>query len=151
RVRAGDRTGSRGQLRRPGARRALMADDGGIELVPRFTGQGYSATEVHQRREWLERKLDVSLPLVGACAIPTEDMRGNIENPIGAVQTPLGIAGPLRVNGSQAIGTFYVPLATSEGALVRSYERGMIMLTHAGGVTARLFVDENVVSPIFSF
>ena len=93
----------------------------------------------------------VNLPLVGSCAIPTEAMRGNIENPIGAVQMPLGVAGPLLVDGEHARGTFYVPMATTEGALVRSYERGMVMLTRTGGVTVRVFVNENVVSPIFSF
>jgi len=64
---------------------------------------------------------------------------------------PMGVAGPLLVSGSHAQGTFYVPLATTEGALVRSYERGMVMLTRAGGVSARVFVDENVVCPFFSF
>ena len=44
-----------------------------------------------------------------------------------------------------------MPFATTEGALVRSYERGMVMLTRAGGVTARIIVDENVVCPMFSF
>lgn len=133
-----------------------MADDtsrptAGIELVPRFTGQGYSAEQVRERRAWLQKKLGVELPLVGASAIPSEQMRGNIENPIGAAQMPLGIAGPLLVNGTHANGTFYVPFATTEGALVRSYERGMVMLTRAGGVTARMIVDENVVCPMFSF
>src|SRR5262249_9192858 len=69
----------------------------------------------------------------------------------GSAQMPLGIAGPLRVNGLYANGTFYVPLATSEGALVRSYERGMIMLTHAGGGAAPPLVDEKLGSPSFSF
>jgi hydroxymethylglutaryl-CoA reductase (NADPH) len=129
----------------------MMVDDPGIELVPRFKDQGYSPDQVRERREWLERKAGVPLPLVGACAIPTEQMRGNVENPVGSVQMPLGIAGPLLVNGEHAQGTFYVPLATTEGALVRSYERGMVMLTRAGGVTARLHADQNVVSPVFSF
>jgi hydroxymethylglutaryl-CoA reductase (NADPH) len=129
----------------------MMVDDPGIELVPRFKDQGYSPDQVRDRREWLERKAGVPLPLVGACAIPTEQMRGNVENPVGSVQMPLGIAGPLLVNGEHAQGTFYVPLATTEGALVRSYERGMVMLTRAGGVTARLHADQNVVSPVFSF
>ena len=129
----------------------MMVDDPGIELVPRFTDQGYSPDQVRERREWLERKAGVPLPIVGACAIPTGEMRGNVENPVGSVQMPLGIAGPLLVNGEHAQGTFYVPLATTEGALVRSYERGMVMLTRAGGVTARLHADQNVVSPVFSF
>jgi hydroxymethylglutaryl-CoA reductase (NADPH) len=123
----------------------------GPPLVPRFTGQGYSHEEVRQRREWIERHAGVQVPLIASCAIPTEDMRGNIENPIGAVQMPLGIAGPLLVHGDHARGMFYVPMATTEGALVRSYERGMVMLTRAGGVTVRVSVDENVVSPIFGF
>src|SRR5207245_6165855 len=127
------------------------APDADVDLVPRFTAQGYSAAEVAKRRAWLERKLEVSVPLVGACAIGTDAMRGNIENPIGAAQIPLGIAGPLRIDGTHARGTFYVPLATTEGALVRSYKRGMVVLTRAGGVTVRVFIDENVVSPIFSF
>jgi len=129
----------------------MMVDDSGIELVPRFKDQGYGPDQVRERREWLERRVGASLPLVSACAIPTEQMRGNIENPVGSVQMPLGVAGPLLVNGGHAQGVFYVPLATTEGALVRSYERGMVMLTRAGGVTARLFTDQNVVSPIFSF
>ena len=78
-------------------------------------------------------------------------MRGNIENPIGAVQVPLGVAGPLLVEGEHASGTFYVPLATTEGALVRSYERGMVAITRAGGATVRLLADENRVSPVFLF
>lgn len=125
--------------------------EAGIELVPRFTGQGYTADQVRERREWIQKKLGVELPLVAACAIPSEQMRGNIENPIGSAQMPLGVAGPLVVHGERAEGTFYVPYATTEGALVRSYERGMVMLTRAGGVTTRVIVDENVVCPMFSF
>jgi hydroxymethylglutaryl-CoA reductase (NADPH) len=123
----------------------------GLPLVPRFAGQGYEEAQVSERRRWLEAETGVELPLVGACAIPTGTMRGNIENPIGSVQMPLGVAGPLLVHGEHARGAFYVPMATTEGALVRSYERGMVMLTRAGGVMARIFTDQNVVSPIFSF
>lgn len=129
----------------------MMVDDSGIELVPRFKDQGYDPEQVRERRAWLEQRVGASFPLVSACAIPTEQMRGNIENPVGSVQMPLGVAGPLLVNGGHAQGVFYVPLATTEGALVRSYERGMVMLTRAGGVTARVLTDQNVVSPVFSF
>ena len=51
-------------------------------------------------------------------------------------QVPLGIAGPLRVNGEYAQGSFYIPLATTEGALVASYNRGMRVLDACGGVKA---------------
>jgi len=65
------------------------------------------------------------------------------------VQMPLGVAGPLLVEGDHARGTFYVPLATTEGALVRSYERGMVALTRAGGAQVSLWADENRVAPLF--
>ncbi len=122
-----------------------------VDLVPRFKAQGYTAADVARRRLWVEHKTGVRLDHVATCSVPTEQMRGNIENPIGTVQMPLGIAGPLRVCGDHASGTFYVPLATSEGALVRSYERGMVTLTRAGGVTTRVELDENRVCPVFMF
>jgi hydroxymethylglutaryl-CoA reductase (NADPH) len=122
-----------------------------VDLVPRFRAQGYGAADVVRRRLWLEKKTGVRLDQVGACTMPTEHMRGNIENPIGSAQMPLGIAGPLLIRGDFARGTFYVPLATTEGALVRSYERGMVTATRAGGVTTRIEVDENRVCPSFMF
>jgi len=122
-----------------------------LELVPRMKDQGYSGESVERRREWVEQKTGCQLKHVGALSISSEEMRGNIENPIGAAQMPLGVAGPLRVNGMHADGIFYVPLATTEGALVRSYERGMAALTRAGGATTRLHIDENRVAPVFCF
>ena len=66
--------------------------------------------------------------MVGSVSFDTEELRGNIENPIGAAQVPMGVAGPVLVHGRHANGMFYVPMATSEGALIRSYERGMVAL-----------------------
>ena len=120
-----------------------------VELVPRLKDQGYAPQQVAQRRRWLEEKTGCGLEHVASFSIPSEQMRGNIENPIGAAQVPLAVAGPLRVDGEHARGVFYVPLATTEGALVRSYERGMVALTRAGGVATRVWIDENRVSPVF--
>src|SRR4029077_6348374 len=112
---------------------------------------GYSEDDVQARRRWLEAMCSTDLEELATGRLPTEAMRGNIENPVGSVQVPLGISGPMLVNGIHARGQFYVPLATTEGALVRSYERGMALLTHAGGVDARVHVDENCVAPTFFF
>ena len=120
-----------------------------LRLVPRFKDQGYDDTSIALRRAWVEEKTGARLAQVGAVPINGETLRGNIENPIGAVSMPLGVAGPLQVRGQAAQGVFYVPLATTEGALVRSYERGMAMITRAGGAEARIYLDENRVSPIF--
>ena len=122
-----------------------------IDLVPRMKGQGYAPQDVERRRQWLAAKTGCDLTHIGAASIPSDAMRGNIENPIGAAQMPLGVAGPLRIHGAYANGDFYVPLATTEGALVRSYERGMVTLTRAGGASTRVYVDENRISPVFFF
>lgn len=125
------------------------SSQGPLELIPRFRGQGYGPDEVRKRREWVEERTGARLEHVGSFSIPSEQMRGNIENPIGAAQVPLAVAGPLEIRGQHAHGRLYVPLATTEGALVRSYERGMLALSRSGGATARVLRDENRVAPIF--
>lgn len=77
--------------------------------------------------------------------------QGSIENGIGAIRIPLGIAGPLRVNGFFAKGDYLVPLATTEAALVASYHRGASLLTEAGGCSAVLLFESISRSPSFSF
>ncbi len=73
----------------------------------------------------------------------------NIENMIGAVQVPLGVAGPLRINGDYANGDFYVPLATTEGALVASAHRGCSVITACSGANVRIFDDKMTRAPVF--
>lgn len=121
-----------------------------LELVPRFAGQAYDDESIAARRRWAEEKTGARLESVAVHSMPGASLRGNIENAIGAAQVPLGIAGPLVVLGEHASGTFYVPFATSEGALLASYERGMAALARAGGVHVRLDRDENRVSPAFA-
>ena len=129
---------------------STRTDPGSVgDLVPRLNGTGDCSDRVAKRRRWVEQKSNTRLTLVGKSAIPCESMRGNIENPIGAAQIPLGIAGPLMIHGQHAKGTFYVPLATTEGALVRSYERGMVAITRAGGATSRVVSAANSSAPVF--
>ncbi len=120
-----------------------------LALVPRYIDQGYDPRSVERRRVWVEEKTGAPLTHVGRGSLDPRDFRGNIENPVGVAQMPLGVAGPLQVLGEHAQGTFYVPLATTEGALVRSYERGMAAITRAGGAQARVWIDRNRVSPLF--
>jgi hydroxymethylglutaryl-CoA reductase (NADPH) len=75
----------------------------------------------------------------------------NIENFIGVARVPVGLAGPLRVNGAHAAGDYYLPLATTEAALVASYSRGAQLITEAGGCAA-VVVNEGVTrAPGFAF
>lgn len=122
-----------------------------LDLVPRFKDQGYTADQQADRRRWVEEKTGRPLNAVARHGLDPESMRGNIENPIGAAQVPLGVAGPLEIRGEEAQGTFYVPLATSEGVLIRSYERGMVALSRAGGAVTRVWRDENRMAPVFLF
>ena len=75
----------------------------------------------------------------------------NIENFIGLASLPLGLAGPLRVNGLFARGDYYLPLATTEAALVASYHRGACLLSQAGGCSAMLLAEGVSRSPGFAF
>lgn len=121
------------------------------DLLPRLKDQGYDAERVGRRREWIERKTGASLEHTAKLSFDPELMRGNIENPIGVTQVPMGVAGPVLVHGEYAQGLFYVPMATSEGALIRSYERGMVAMTKAGGVETAVLEDENQIVPTFFF
>jgi len=75
----------------------------------------------------------------------------NVENFIGSVKLPVGLAGPLRVNGLFAQGDYYIPLATTEAALVASYSRGAQLISMAGGCSAILLNEGTSRAPAFAF
>lgn len=80
-----------------------------------------------------------------------EDFAGNIESFAGFVQIPVGICGPLKVLGQMAKGDFYLPLATTEGALVSSVARGCQIITMSGGAEVRIIDDSIIRTPVFVF
>lgn len=79
------------------------------------------------------------------------ELKGNIENFVGMTEVPTGVIGPLCVNGSAAKGDFYVPLATTEGALVASYNRGVKACRESGGVRSLCLIESVQRSPLFRF
>ena len=74
----------------------------------------------------------------------------NIENCIGTVKVPVGLAGPLRIRGMFASGDYYIPLATTEAALVASYARGCRAITEAGGCVSLLLHEGMCRTPGFA-
>lgn len=76
---------------------------------------------------------------------------GNIENFVGTVKVPVGIIGPLRINGLNANGDFHVPMATTEAALVASYARGAYVATKSGGISTALLYEGVIRTPAFVF
>jgi hydroxymethylglutaryl-CoA reductase (NADPH) len=119
--------------------------------VPRSKENDYTAESAARRREFLREQSDVDLDHVGSFSFDAGAVEGNIENYIGVAQVPIGVAGPLRINGEHAQGDFYVPLATTEGTLVASYNRGMRLLSECGGVKTTVVDDQMQRAPAFIF
>jgi hydroxymethylglutaryl-CoA reductase (NADPH) len=103
------------------------------------------------RRQFLKERTGKQLSHVGQYSFDPSILPGNIEHFIGVAQVPIGVAGPLLVNGEYAKGEFYIPLATTEGTLVASYNRGMKLLREAGGVTTTVCDDAMQRAPVFIF
>ncbi|WFO76185.1 hydroxymethylglutaryl-CoA reductase (NADPH) [Desulfurococcaceae archaeon MEX13E-LK6-19] len=111
---------------------------------------GNANVAVIVRRKVIEKLTGTVLPAIGTTIIDFVEISGkNIENPIGAIQIPLGIAGPLKINGEYAKGDYYIPLATTEGALVASINRGCKAITLSGGAKTRVLYDGMARAPLF--
>jgi hydroxymethylglutaryl-CoA reductase (NADPH) len=121
------------------------------EPVPRDPENDYTPEAAAMRRDFLRERTGADLDHVGRFSFDPETLPGNIEQFIGVSQVPIGVAGPLLVNGEHAQGEFYVPLATAEGTLVASYNRGMKLLYAAGGVKTTVVDDRMQRAPCFIF
>ena len=119
--------------------------------IPRNKENDYTREAAETRRNFAKEQTRAELNHVGRFSFEPSVLPGNIENFIGAAQIPIGLAGPLLVNGEYAKGEFYVPLATTEGTLVASYNRGMKLLRESGGVTATVADDAMQRAPVFVF
>ncbi len=132
--------------------RPAGADDGSsAPRVPRDRQNDYTPAMAADRREFLRGQTGARLDHVGSFSFDPGVLPGNIENFTGVAQVPIGVAGPLRVNGEHARGDFYVPLATTEGSLVASYNRGMRVLSECGGVKTTVVEDSMQRAPVFMF
>jgi len=80
-----------------------------------------------------------------------ETYNANIENYIGTIEMPVGVVGPIRVNGTNANGDYFAPLATTEAALVASYARGAEITNAVGGISTALLSDGLMRGPAFIF
>lgn len=107
---------------------------------------------------WVEARLAAAraaaggeLPFLGGDRVPHDAARGNIESLVGWAQVPVGLAGPLELDGSAGRASFYVPMATTEGALVASTSRGMGMLAAGGGAYARVMRSELSQHPMLVY
>jgi len=119
--------------------------------IPRDPADDATADAAAARREFATRRTGASLRHVGSFSLDPATTPGNVEHFIGAAQVPIGLAGPLLVDGEHAKGEFYVPMATTEGTLVASYNRGMKLVRAAGGVKTTVVDDGMQRAPAFIF
>jgi hydroxymethylglutaryl-CoA reductase (NADPH) len=111
---------------------------GGLPKIPRSSEDDYSKEAVARRLELCERVTGTRLSHLAGRPVAPSEARGKVENLVGFAQVPLGIAGPLRVDTHAGERMVFVPMATTEGAMVASYARGMKLLSAAGTARARV-------------
>ncbi len=117
--------------------------------IPRSREADHGEEAAARRRDFIQEQTGVRLEHGSRYSFDPATTRGNIEHFTGVAQVPLGIAGPLRVNGEHAHGQYYVPMATTEGTLVASYNRGMRLTREAGGITVTVADDAMQRAPVF--
>ena len=128
---------------------AVMRGELKMHEIERAVG-GDVLRAVELRRAFVEKKTGTQLKNIGYFSLDAERaMRANIENMIGVTQVPLGVAGPLRVKGRFAYGDFFIPLATTEGALVASVNRGCTAINRSGGASAFIVAEGMTRAPVF--
>jgi hydroxymethylglutaryl-CoA reductase (NADPH) len=127
--------------------RALVRGDLRFHELPKDL-PAEEAAEI--RRRALERMTQTQLDNIAHHSLDVQRAsRKNCENFIGVAQIPMGVVGPLRVRGRCADGDFYIPLATTEAALVASTNRGCSAITQAGGAVVRVEDVGMTRAPVF--
>lgn len=119
--------------------------------IPRNAENDHTHEMAKVRRDFIKEKTGADLEHTGQYSIDPAVLPGNVENFIGIVQMPVGIAGPVHINGEHANGHFYVPMATTEGTLVASYSRGMRVINECGGVKTTVVEGWMQRAPAFIF
>ena len=119
--------------------------------IPRNEEDDYGEAAIKARQDFAESYTGAPFHHIRQYSLDPHGAAGNCENFTGVAQVPLGIAGPLRVNGEHAQGDFLIPLATSEGTLVASYNRGIKLLNLCGGATCTVSGDAMQRAPVFVF
>ena len=129
-----------------------IAETENLEVrIPRDDHDDYSESAVRARQKFVEDYARVKLEHIKNYSFDAHILQGNCENFTGAAQIPIGFAGPIKVNGEFAAGEFLIPLATTEGTLIASYNRGIKVLNLSGGVKCTVVSDAMQRAPVFVF
>jgi len=119
--------------------------------IPRDAQDDYSEKAIKERQDFVEKYTGTHLEHIRNYSFDPHITAGNCENFTGVAQIPIGFAGPLKVNGEYATGEYLIPLATTEGTLIASYNRGIKVLNLSGGVKSTVVSDAMQRAPVFVF
>ena len=119
--------------------------------IPCDREANFDSEIIRARQKFVEEYTGVKLEHISSYSFDPHITQGNVENFTGVAQVPIGFAGPLTINGEHAQGDFLIPLATAEGTLVASYNRGIKVLNLCGGVTTTVQDDRMQRAPVFVF
>jgi len=119
--------------------------------IPRDKEDDYSEGAIAKRQEFVEKFTGAKLAHLKHYSFDPHILQGNCEHFTGIAQIPIGFAGPVKINGEFAEGDFLIPMATTEGTLVASYNRGMKVLNLSGGAKCTVVSDAMQRAPVFVF
>ncbi|RAP50274.1 MAG: hydroxymethylglutaryl-CoA reductase (NADPH) [Methanosphaera sp. rholeuAM74] len=123
-------------------------DEGEIKIhqLEQLLGDANLACDV--RRKYIETKTNTTLEHIGKYSIDmTQTSQKNIENGIGVVQVPVGVVGPVKINTDDDQISTYVPMATTEGALLASVNRGCSVIRRSGGCSVSIIKNQMTRAP----
>jgi hydroxymethylglutaryl-CoA reductase (NADPH) len=130
---------------------SISETDEHLVRIPRKQDDDYSEDIIRQRQAFVEKYTNNKLEHITHYSFDPHTTKGNIENFTGVAQVPLGFAGPITINGEHARGSYLIPMATTEGTLIASYNRGMKLLNLCGGVKCSIIGDAMQRAPVFVF
>jgi hydroxymethylglutaryl-CoA reductase (NADPH) len=115
-------------------------------------GRGqYTAGARRRRLDWIRERSGAPLETLEEPGVDARRLTSNLENFVGTIEVPVGLAGPLLFAGEHATGYITAPLATTEGALVASTCRGAKAVGSGDGVVTRVLHRQVLRAPFYEF
>jgi len=130
---------------------SIVAKRENVIKIPRNDEDDYSESIIKTRQEFVSKFSGAKIEHLKNYSFDPHTLTGNCEHFTGVAQIPLGFAGPLKINGEHAQGDFIIPMATTEGTLVASYNRGIAVINECGGVKTTVIGDAMQRAPVFVF
>lgn len=130
---------------------SITKKDDSRVVIPRDPKDDYSLASIKARQKFVSNYAKAPVEHIAHYSLDPQTLQGNCEHFTGVAQVPIGFAGPIKINGEHAKGEYIIPLATTEGTLVASYNRGIKVLNMCGGAKCTVVRDYMQRAPVFEF